>query len=261
MNKWLFVAPLLQLLSQGKFFRKVFSIWLRISVIGFALAGLLIFITGWKLIADMPSGAIIGGILFQLFWIIAVYAVVHIGWIRSVNIDELPEGKFTMIPIASLLLRMGGEMYAAFGLVISIGGCIFFLFAGNIGLFPLRSLMPFGGPSLLMALAGASLSGGSPILEGGLFLIAGAVSSLLVLIVAYLLAESIIVITEIALNTQGILKAVGGDAAQVSVSTTNQPKSSMKSPVSSVNAPTHCYQCNMSISLGTRFCENCGSAL
>jgi hypothetical protein len=260
MNKWLFIEPLLQLLSRGKFFRKVFSIWLRVSVIGFALAGLLVFIALWKVISDMSSGAIIGGILFQLLWIIAVYAVVHIGWIRSVDIDRLPEGKFTMIPIASLLLRMAGEMYAAFGLVISLGGCIFFWFSGNNGLFALRSLMPLAGPSLLMALAGSSLSDGSPLLEGSLFLITGAMTSLLGLIVSYLLAESIIVITEVALNTQGILKAVGGDGLQVPVSATSQPLSDVKT-LASPDAPTNCYQCKAVISIGTRFCESCGTAV
>ncbi len=51
MEKYLFMKPVLQLISVGHFFRKAFAVFLQILAVVVAIAGLVSWISVWKSVA------------------------------------------------------------------------------------------------------------------------------------------------------------------------------------------------------------------
>lgn len=191
MEKFFFMESVLRLISQGKFFNKAFAFALRVIAVAVAFAGLVAWIFSWKTIFGFSATGIIGGIVFQLFYVIAIYTVVHTLLLRSQNIDNLPEAEYTVIPIASITFKLMGEAYAGFVAVISVAGGIFTWLAGKevkatFGL--MTPMIPhFGDVSFL----------------GGLvFCLGGILVAFSVLVLFYFLSESVIVMVDIARNTK-----------------------------------------------------------
>jgi hypothetical protein len=184
----------LQLISQGKFFRRVFAIALKVLAGVIALAGLLGWIAAWKLVFELPAAGILGGIVFQVLFVVAIYMVVHTLLIRARDITNLPEAEFTVIPIASIFIKLTGEIYACFGIVIAVGGGILIWFAGGYAqtiLSTSREIIPFL-PS----------SSEGTFVDGLVFIAAGALIAFFVLVFFYLLSELVVVWVAIARNTE-----------------------------------------------------------
>lgn len=93
-SRFMFMSGVLRLLSEGAFVYRAVAFTLR-SLIGvLILAALAVFFTAGKVIFGLSAtGAIAGGILYQLCYAISIYAVVHVLLIRSRDISREKIGR------------------------------------------------------------------------------------------------------------------------------------------------------------------------
>jgi zinc-ribbon domain len=189
-EKYLFMKSVLRLLSQGNFFRKAFAVVLRVLAVVIIIASLVGWISVWSLVSRASFEVILGIVIFQLLFVIAIYMVAHTLFIRARDIAELPDADFTVIPIVSISLKLIGEVYACFATVISVAGGILIWFIGGNALYLLKESAPlvpgFG--------AGGGFLGGLLCMGGGLLV------AFLVLVFFYFLAEAVVVMVDIAKN-------------------------------------------------------------
>lgn len=190
MEKYLFMSKVLQLVSQGQFFRKAFAVTLRVLAVIVALVALFSWIPEWKSLSGASNEKIVGVIIFQLLFVIAAYMVVHTILIRARNIIELPEADFTVIPIAAISLKLLGEIYACMATVMSVAGGILIWFIRGDAFFSINRLAPFI-PNLSKD---GGFLGGIEFMAGGFFV------AFCGLVFFYYLAESVVVIVDIANN-------------------------------------------------------------
>ncbi len=192
MEKYFFMKPVLQFISQGKFFRKAVAISIRVLAIAIAFASLVGWIVNWKMVFSLPVAGIVGGIIFQLLMAIAVYMVVHVMLIRSGNIQRLPEAEYTVIPIVSLCLKLVGEMYASLLAVTAVAGGLYIWIAGRDAGKDLLGIVA----SFVPAFHDLTFLGGVR------FMLTGATRAFVTLLFTYFLSEAVIVMVDIARNTR-----------------------------------------------------------
>jgi len=180
-GNYLFMRPLLRRLGEGVFVYKIVSVTLRVGAALIVLGSLASFFKAGKTIFELPTtGAMFGGILFQLFYIVAIYAVAHVFIIRARDIEASEPGKIYMLPLGAILLRLAGEAYAGFVTLIAIGGGIFVWFTSkNVAtiLGPLNKFFP--------AMKDTDFMNGIAFMFSGVLIAVG------VLIATYMAAEAI----------------------------------------------------------------------
>lgn len=249
MDNFLFAGAFLKLASKGSFFRKVIAIALRVIAVLLAIGGAVLFVEGFKFIMQLPSAEMLGGIIFEVFLIVAVYIVVHILWIRAGGIGRLPESEFNVIPIVALLVKMWGEVYAGAGAVVVVGAGIFMWFAGPNIQFFLQQLVP-----MFPNFAPSS----NQSFEAGLMLIIyGLAICFSVLVISYFVSEMILLGVQIERNTHPIPQIAGQYGVGDGPASTGQASSQPAAPA----APRRCASCGAPIESGSRFCESCGATL
>jgi hypothetical protein len=225
-----FFYPVLKALSNGQVIRKSIALALRVLAVLSVLFGAYLLIEILKTAFQLPNEGTIGGILFALIFLTTVLSIGQIFWFRANSVLDLGDSPFTVIPIVSLLLRTAGEVYAALGVAVGVGGCLFIWFAKNNPFWLLRGLtgiLPSASPE-------ATFMGGIS------FLVYLAVISLLVLIVFYFLAESSVVLVDVALHVR-LPAGLRGPANS--------------GPEEIVRCPT----CAIELESRARFCPKCGS--
>jgi len=187
-----FYFPVLEALERGAVIRKTVQIVLLVASVLVALSGLLTVITVAKFAFQMPSSEItIGGLLLAAFLLVAFAAMTQILWYRSSSVREIPEGPYTVVPIFSLLLRTVGELYATMLGLLGLGGCLFIWLTKTS---PLELMGQYGQflPDMLRV--------GTSFLSGITFAGLSLVFALLALVVFYFLAESSMVLVDIAIQ-------------------------------------------------------------
>ena len=141
-----FMQAVLERLAQPAFFSRVVSIALRAMAALIALFSLTIFFKVGKLTFEMTPNRVLGGVFFEAFYVVAVYAAVHIFFLRAREIEEIKSGEFYALAILVSLLKMVGEAYCAFVSLIAIGGGLFVWFTnqglGNVLGSLVRALFP-----------------------------------------------------------------------------------------------------------------------
>ncbi len=182
MNKLLFVGPLLALLARGDFFVRALAMALRVLAALTVLFSLTTFFHAGRLLFELPVHAILGGVFFEIFLVLAVYASVHVLLIRARHVESLGEGDHAALRAAPLIFRLGGELYAVFVGLMAIGGGIFVWFTGMsqnkiINSF-LRALFP-------------TVRDNPTFMSGMEFMLSGLLMSVAVLVTTYLLADMI----------------------------------------------------------------------
>jgi hypothetical protein len=192
MEKYFFMKPVLELISQGDFFRKTFAMFLRVLAVVTVVAGLVAWVMIWKAVSGQSAAQTLGIIIFQILFIIALYMVVHAILIRAGEITELPDTDYTVIPIVSVSLKLCGEVYACFMAAVSLAGGILIWFIGGNAFYFIRRTTVF--------MPGYGY--GSDFLGGLIFIVGGWLIAFLVLVVFYFLAETLVVMTDIAKNTK-----------------------------------------------------------
>lgn len=192
MEKYFFMRPLLDRLAQARFFCHMVAIALRVVAALFVLFSLTTFFKAGKIIFDLPTNGILGGVLFEIFFVVAVYAVAHVLLIRARDIDRLQPGEYYALTIGPILLRLLGEAYASFVSLTAIGGGLFVWFTS-------MRLDKVLNPIVRMLFPGtrddASFMGGIE------FMFSGVLVAIAVLVVCYLAAEMLHLLTRDARNS------------------------------------------------------------
>ena len=140
------MAPFLDRLGQPTFLARLVAIILRVTAALIALLSLTIFFKVGKLTFELPTNRVLGGIFFEVLFVMAVYAAVHVLVIRARDIETLKSNDTYAISILALLVKMAGEAYGGFMLFMSLGGGLFVWFTnqhiGNILGPVVRALFP-----------------------------------------------------------------------------------------------------------------------
>jgi zinc-ribbon domain len=192
-------TTILSALSQGKVIRNSISIVLQLGAALVLLGALLAMVQILKLSFQLQSAAAtFGGVLFAILLAAALFGVSQVYLFRAQSVRELKDSPFTVIPIVSILFRAAGETYAIIAIGGGIGGCLFTWLSGSSP----ASLVPNLGP-YAPNLAGAE-TGNGVFLDGLLFFAGLAVMAFISLVMAYALAEIVVVIVDIALNVRKI---------------------------------------------------------
>jgi hypothetical protein len=178
------IYPLLDSLSKGALIRNIMGALFRILGIVFFLGGIVFF---FKAVSFTPD-----------FWFFILYLLLlcssfismQIWFYRAKVIFSLPDSDFTVIPVFSQLFRAIGENYALFLVTLGAGGILVLWFSNYMR--ELWSLMPY--------IPGIRLE--SSFTGGLIFLTATVIAAFLILLVTYFIAESVLAIVEIAINTR-----------------------------------------------------------
>ena len=190
MDSYLFMESVLHLIAQGSFFRKAFAVVLQALAVVVSIAGLVAWMSVWRFASRAPFVALLGIVIFQLLFVVALYMVAHTLFIRARDITALPEGEFYVIPIAAIALKLIGEVYASFVAVMSVaGGILIWLMRGYA-----FSLVKMAAPFVPRLGSGEGFMGGLLFMGGGLF------AAFVVLVLTYFLAEAVVVMAESARN-------------------------------------------------------------
>jgi hypothetical protein len=187
MEKYFFMSRVLEWLARPGFLNKLVAVTLRVLAALIVLLSLVAFFKAGKVIFDLPAQAIPGGILFQIFFIVAVYSVVHVFLIRARDIEVLRTEHYLMFPLAAVLLRVTGEAFAAFVSLVAVGGGFYVWFTGK-SVATILNPMPFFFPSF----GDTSFMGGIEFMVGGVFI------GLVTLIVLYTASELMTLVAETA---------------------------------------------------------------
>ena len=244
MLKYFFMPRVLKFIGEGTLFSRIFASALRVFAVLLSIGALVGWIQLWKLVFvdswlfigswsmsirenielwmfafDRRGAAILGGVLFQAFFLVGLYMVVHTLWIRAADIQAIGKSEFTIIPIVSIFLRMLGEIYACISVAVGIGGGVLQLFAGDSGLASraTSSIPGLGWQQSLLSGLGwqqsllSGLFGGyttSSFISALLLMVGGAIGALFWLVWLYLASEFIVVLVDIARNTRALRETV-----------------------------------------------------
>jgi hypothetical protein len=231
MSKFFFY-PVLQALSDGKIIRKAVAITLQVLAVLSVLVGAYLLIEILKVAFQLPTDGTVGGLLFAVIFLATILSIGQIFWFRASSVRELGDSPFTVIPIVSVLFRTAGEVYATLGFAVGVGGCLFIWFARISPFFLLGRL----GGILPSASAEASFMGGIS------FLLYLSVASFFALILFYFLAESVVVLVDVARHVRLLVRqgAPGAFASQLI---------------------GRCPTCACELEPGARFCPACGAQI
>ena len=199
------MQTVLKFIGEGTLFSDVFASIIRVIAVLLSIGALIGWIQLWKLVFQMQGAAILGGFLFQVFFVVGVYMVVHILLIRAADIRAIGKSEFIIIPIVTILLRMLGEIYACIAVAIGVGGGVLQLFAGYSDL-AYRATSSIPGIGLWQALLSGRFSGDSTssFVSAILLVVGGAIGAVFWLVLFYLASELVSVVVDIARNTRAI---------------------------------------------------------
>ena len=189
MENYYFMRVVLNWLAEPRHFNRLMAVTLRTVAVLVVPLSLVTFFKAGKVIFDLPASGILGGIVFQVFFILAIYGVVHGFFIRARDIDTLSGSDYNMFPLAALVIKAVGEAFAIFVAMVAIGGGFFVWFTGkgvNAILMPLPGFLPVFGDTTFM---------------GGIqFMVGGLLSAILVLGLAYLASDGLRLAADSALR-------------------------------------------------------------
>lgn len=202
-NRYLFAVPLLERLGQPSFFARLVALILRVTGTLIALLSLTIFFKVGKLTFELPTNRVLGGILFEVLLVLAVYATVHVFMIRARDIETLKAGDTYAISIFALLLKLAGEAYCAFVVFMAVGGGLFVWFTN-------QELGVVIGPVVRALFPGAS--GDSSFMGGIQLMAAGVLIGIGALVLAYAASQALSLLVRPARN--GSQQFPSGDLTQ-----------------------------------------------
>lgn len=166
--------------------RRAVATTLKVGAALIILFSLTLFFSAGRLLFDLPPNGILGAVLFETFFVLAVYAAVHVLLIRARHIEQLATGEYVALRMAPILLRTLAEAYAGFVSFVAIGAGLFVWFT-NLSvekvLFPaVRALFP-------------SMREDASFMGGIEFMLSGILVAIIALLLAYVLAEAVSLLT------------------------------------------------------------------
>jgi|GEM_PF-5407319 len=188
MEKILLFKKLIVKYTSLDFLRKVFCWLAKIIALVIVVYGLYVFVDNWTEIGGAAE-AIIYMIIHQLIWLFLFYLLLHIWWMKGVEICAMKDKDYVMMPVVSVYLRGVGESMLVFSILMSLSAMIRALFMNlNYG--------DAGIPLLL------EFSTRSSFLWSLILLVNGILVGIILIGFFYLLAELFAVWLEIARNTR-----------------------------------------------------------
>lgn len=185
-DKILVLKPYLKLLSEGRIFKLIFSWFLRIVAVVFALDFIIEWITKWEYIFKMTGSLVLMLTIIMFLAVAAAFAIINVILVKADTIADLPESKdYIVIPIAVVFIKMIGEISAFVWTFLGLAG--FLIALTETGAMVLKMIPFFGGSGFVGGLAGLVIA-----------LIAGFFSFFLF----YFIAEQVGVFADIARNTK-----------------------------------------------------------
>ena len=194
MDKVFFMKNVLNKLSEEEFFKKATAIFIKILAGLLFIYVLIAWITIWKNVFDLSGTAMVGGIIFQLLYIIGMYMVIHVMFIRSLHIKQLEKEKLFIYPLSAIIIKMLGEMWASFQVFIGVAGGILIWFAGRQAGKVLWKVPMIG------FLGKVSTQG--DFLGGLSFMIRLTITGCIIILVFYLVAEGLNLLHKLEKNTR-----------------------------------------------------------
>lgn len=244
MEKLFFMGRLMDVLSQGGFFRKVFAITLKIFAVLSGVFGVVLWVTIWSTINNFHGFGVIALIVFQFIFAVVCYMIVHDMIIRAKDIDSLADSPYTIMEIMTIFLKLFGEIVACFCALFSIGGSLMTWFAGSA--FPLLNYSdPFSQGY------GANTSGS--FLSGLMILVFPLIIGFFFLVFSYFASELIIVVADIAANTKKLQTTAENYWKYNSNQGISNPPPFPKQVAFNV-----CKNCGVSFAKGLKYCPKCG---
>lgn len=187
MENYYFMRRAQEWLAVPRNFRRLIAVTLRVVATLIVPLSLVIFFKAGKVIFELPASGILGGILFQMFFIVAVYCMVHGLFVRAKDIDQLPPSEFHMLALSATVIKALGESLAAFIAFVAVGGGVYVWFTGKrIG----TILNPL--PDFLPVFANTTFVGGIQLMVGGVL------GAIVLLGLAYLTAQLLQVVEHVA---------------------------------------------------------------
>lgn len=189
MDKFFILKPTIEKYTEAGFLKKLFS-WLAkaiaIVVLGY---GIYRFVDQWS---EMGGGveAVLARIIYQALWLLLVYVVMHIWWMKGMKLGALKDTDYILIPTAVHYVRGFGEMAASYSIILSVAHVFISLLTNST-----YNMVPEI-PMLLQ------ISTESSFLWSIILLVNGVVVGIILLGVYYLAAEILLVWLEIARNTR-----------------------------------------------------------
>ena len=180
MNRIYFMRPLLKQLEGARFMHKLVSLTLRATAALIILFSLVGFFKVGKVIFELPPSGVLGGLFFQVCFVLAIYSVVHAIIIRARDIDNLDKEIHSIFPVLALLTKLAGEAMAFFIALVAVGGGIYVWFTGrDVG--TIMNPMPFFIPTF-----------GDTTFMGGIeFMVGGVLIAIVSLIIMYAVSDTI----------------------------------------------------------------------
>ena len=195
-SRLLFMEPVLRHLSGGDLFKSVVSWALVIGGVLIGIGGVVACFLALRLTFEGTVGAVFAGLVLTIMTVVLTYMLVHTYLIRARTVQDLPESRYSVVPIVAVILRLSGEVMAIYMIFAGLSVFVLALFLGSSSA---GSFLPTPGMMSLNPLGGY---GGTGFLEGLAALIGAAVSAFVILLFFYMLAELAIVLVDIAQNTR-----------------------------------------------------------
>lgn len=190
-NSFFFMNAMLDLLNKGSLIRGIMAALFRLIGILIFIGVVYLFFDG---IAHWPD--FFYGILMLLV-LASSFLIAQAWFYHAKKIVSFEDSDYSVIPIVSNLFRALGETYAIFATAVAVGGMLMDWFSNYAGMMygftrflyflPLGDLLPFGSGRFI----------------GGLvFLLVLLITTYVILLITYFLAENILVLVDIAKNTK-----------------------------------------------------------
>jgi len=211
MKKVLFMEPVLRFIGEGRLFTGVVASAVRIFALLLGVGVFVAWVQLWKLVFNMHGAAVLGGLLFQGFFVVGAYMVVHTMWLRSMDIQHIERSDFNVTPILSILVRMLGEIYACISTTLGVGGGVAVLFGSYLAPYITEFIPGIAWPQALLF---RPFAGGTSAFVSALLLaVGGAISAVIWLLVFYFMSEILLAVIDIARNTK-VLRAIAERSRQ-----------------------------------------------
>lgn len=196
-----FAKSILSGFQEGKSVR--FGIFMLMWIIALAvvIVGIIKWVDLWNQVSGQDAAGVIGVILSQLIFLILLYVLFQILVIRASDVlnVEAYDSDFTVIPVMSVLARTVGELMAALFIFVGIMRLLVLWFAGYI---------PYSSYGYDMFFFG--ILGGEGF-KGGIYaLVEGVVQAFAIIVIAYFVAEFIILSLKMYLDIKKIREVSDG---------------------------------------------------
>lgn len=202
-------------LSDGAVFRTLLAISLNALAVVGVILGTFLWLSWWRdlLVAD-EARSIVWVILYQLLYAVSLYMAVHTVFIRARQVANMESSQFILLPIASLLVKLQGELLAILCVFTGVIGGVYMWIFPSVGIiFGEPMLPPLLFWNLVLNLVEAARANYGSFVGGLASIFVGLLAAFVYLISSYLLSELISLIPSIARNTEAICRAIEQNTA------------------------------------------------